>query len=110
MSKQDIFKTGDTFGGKCTLRHPVTRKGIPLTPNMSFACTLQTSRGKFIADLEAIPHPDQDNFPGQVILTYSGDTSHWPEGIIQTDLKVMINGVIKHTGTMSFPAEKGITP
>lgn len=109
MNKPEIFKTGSTFDWGFRLFDPDTKESIPITPDMTFASSLMTASGSFIANLEPVPF-DQNTNPGCVKLTYSGSTSHWPVGTAVTDVKVMIGGAIRYTGTQSFPIQKSITP
>lgn len=104
------FKIGDTFQVQIQWVDKNTGLGIPITQNIQVACRLLTSYNvEFLPDV--IIAPDQDTQAGFFTLFLGPDiTSTFKPCTITTDIKITIDGQVKHSEDFSFIVKRSITP
>lgn len=102
------FKIGDTFDLPIQLCDASTGEGIEITSGMLFTSSVNDQYNRKLADLEVSPYPDQVQSAGYVLLSCP-DTSDWPAGLGQMDIKLVQGGAIRHSQTIEFTIVRSIT-
>lgn len=103
------LKSGDPFN--VPIRLLLNGAPVEVTDDMQFAVRIIDQRGQTIAEPTATPYANQshDANKGFVLLQHL-DTASWKPGIASYDIKVTINGAVRHTMTLQFAVQASITP
>ncbi|ATJ89439.1 hypothetical protein HK16_10560 [Acetobacter senegalensis] len=99
------FKRSGTFLLTCLHMDDV---GAPLDlDGATVSAELRDTQNDLVASLEVTPVTDQ---VGTYVLSYDGDTSGWPLGLLRTDVKaVLADGTISHTDTVTIVVVDRVT-
>lgn len=99
------FKRGTTFLVTLIVQD---NTGVPVDlGRVRVAADLRDSQNALIAPLEAATVPDQ---PGTYTLSFSGDTSVWPLGLLRTDVQfTSLDGTITQTQTVTIAVVDRVT-
>jgi hypothetical protein len=103
------FKIGDSFSVPMQLFDTETNQGIEITLAMTITCRLVNSVGTLVSDCVITPYPDQVTDKGWFTISVL-DTTQWTVGVVTGDVKVEIDGSIKHSDNFCFNVVKSITP
>ncbi|ATI11081.1 MULTISPECIES: hypothetical protein [Acetobacter] len=100
-----VFKRGTTFLVTCINQDA---QGAPIDLGGAvIAAELRDSQNALIAPLVPAAVPDQ---PGTYTLSYPGDTSGWPLGMLRTDVRISkLDGTIVQTGTVTIAIVDRVT-
>lgn len=109
LNEIPFFKAGDTFDLPVQLFDTDSEQGIALTDDMQFSAQVNDKFGRLISVLDVTPYVDQNTHAGFMLLSFVGDTGHWPIGLAQTDIKLVQYGSIRHSQTIDFDIVRSIT-
>ena len=103
------IKIGDTLNIPVDWVDSETGEGVSIDSNVTIECTFLTSYGvEFFPDI--IIDPDQLNRKGKFqIRLASSITETLLPCIVTTDLKVIINGQVRHSADFNFEVRRSIT-
>jgi len=103
------FKIGDTLNIPVQWTDEDTKLGVPITLDTEIKCTILTSYGvRFFPDV--IIEPDQVTNAGKfVIKLASTETEKFLACKATLDIRVTINGQVKHSEDFSFYVRRSIT-
>ena len=105
------FNTGDSFNLPIELFDIETQQPVAILPDMGFYCNIADVSGSSIASPTVLPHPDQVNFKGYLTIAVPSEvTATWKVGKAKFDIKVTVQGVVRHTKKFYFDIEESITP
>lgn len=104
------FKIGDSFSVPIELQDPETGLNIEITPNISFECTIVDTSGSVIATPTITPYQNQVADKGWLLMEVpTSVTELWEIGKAKFDIKVSIDGSVRHTKNFTFDIEESIT-
>ena len=112
MSKQQCYiKGGDSFSVPIQFIDTETNLGLKITPEMVITSAIKNLRGEVIATVLVEPYADQDINAGFILLSVEPTvTQTWCVGNAFCDVKVALNGQVKHSETITFMIKESITP
>lgn len=85
--------------------------GVEITSSMSFSCSIINLLGEVIATPTVTPYPDQVADTGYMLLSVpTSVTSTWQVGKVKTDIKMTVDGSVRHSQEFSFYVVGAITP
>jgi|VirMetMinimDraft_7_1064189.scaffolds.fasta_scaffold61559_2 predicted amino acid dehydrogenase len=85
-------------------------RGVTIDGSVSFECQINDQYGNFIATMQYEPYADQVLDKGWFVIKNSEPTDNWPIGLAVTDVKVIIDGVHKHSINFEFEIQGVQTP
>ncbi|WPP68967.1 hypothetical protein SOI81_11315 [Acinetobacter pittii] len=112
-----VFKRGDTFNLNLqlvdmdeSLQYPAddVRRAINLTGYTFTSQVKALDTGAAVATLTC-SLLNQTSQKGWLNVKSGASTSAWPLGLVQMDIKGVVNGVTQHTETLTFQVVDGVT-
>lgn len=101
--KQIKFKRGDTFSLACTYKV----NGIPTSVSgLDIDSQVRSKRGTLVATLQDTKLVDTGKF---TLTPVNANTSGWPVDVLQCDIQLSENGVIRSTDTFYISVVEEIT-
>lgn len=85
-------------------------RAIAIDDSISIECQINDQFGNFIATLGWEPYPDQVADKGWLFIKNVQPTNDWPIGLAITDIKVIVDGVPKHSIDFEFEIDGVQTP
>lgn len=109
MKNIPYFKIGDTLLIPIQWVDSETDLGIPIASDTLISCTMLTSYGvEYFPDV--IINPDQNGSAGSFTISLpSTITETLKPCTITTDIKIVVNGQVKHSDDFTFSVKRSIT-
>lgn len=105
-----VFKIGDTFALPVQFINTETNDGLELTQDMEISAKIINSMNQIIATPAITVYPDQSENKGFILLEVDPlITNLWKAGSAMFDIKLMMNGQIKHSQDFKFQIQRSIT-
>ena len=101
--KQIKFKRGDTFNLYCTYKVDGVATSVT---SIDIDSQIRNKRGNLVATLSDAKQVQTGVF---VLKPVVSDTSSWPVDVLQCDIQLSENGVIRSTDTFSIVVLEEIT-
>lgn len=100
VSQMKYFKQGDSFYLEIEMLDSQTNLPVEITNEYTISASLNNRFGVLVADFEIVEY-DQLTNKGKFALSFD-DTTDWPLGLAKTDIKIVINNLIRHSKTIEF--------
>ena len=108
---QMIIKSGDSFAVPIQFIILNSNQGFMITDEMSITAQIVNSSNEVIATPVITAYSDQTVDAGFILLEVpASKTRLWKVGTAQLDLKLEINGNVRHSQNIQFRIERSITP
>ncbi|MDH2019003.1 hypothetical protein N5J44_07800 [Acinetobacter ursingii] len=105
-----IFKIGDSFAVPIQFYNTELDQGMTITPDMSITARIVNAQNQTIAEPHVTIYPDQLQDKGMILLEVPvSQTATWKEGTVQMDIKLVMNGNVRHSQNISFKIVRSIT-
>lgn len=105
--KSTLFKQGDSFYLELEILDSQTNEPVEITDDYEISASVNNRFGTHIADFEIVEY-DQILNKGKFALSFN-DTSTWPVGEARMDVKIVIDGLVRHSATITFEIIKSET-
>ena len=105
-----IFKIGDSFAVPIQFYDTELDQGMTITQDMTITARIINAQNQTIAEPQITAYPDQQQDSGMILLEVPvSQTALWKEGTAQMDIKLEMNGNIRHSQNISFRIVRSIT-
>lgn len=105
-----IFKIGDSFAVPIQFYDTELDQGMTITPDMTITARIINAQNQTIAEPQVTRYQDQQQDAGMILLEVPVSvTQNWKEGTAQMDIKLVINGNVRHSQNISFRIVRSIT-
>ncbi|MEC7118976.1 MAG: hypothetical protein VXW65_03605 [Pseudomonadota bacterium] len=85
-------------------------RGVEIDNGVSFECQINSRHGEFVATMTYEAYEDQVTDKGWFLIKNIDPTDDWPVCPAVTDIKVIIDGVQKHSINFDFWIQEAQTP
>ncbi|WP_336033413.1 hypothetical protein [Acinetobacter bereziniae] len=107
---QISVKIGDSFAIPIQFYDTKTDKSFAIPDDAILSTKIVNSSKQVIAEPVIRIDPDQVNNAGFIYIEVSPSiTQNWKAGAAQLDIKVVLNGQVRHSETIQFMIEASIT-
>ncbi|MDV4263303.1 hypothetical protein ACG9XY_12310 [Acinetobacter seifertii] len=104
------FKIGDSFAVPIQFFNTETDQGLVITPDMVITSRIVNALNQTIAEPIVTVYPNQAKDTGMILLEVPASKTYlWKEGIAQMDIKLSMNGNVRHSENISFKIVRSIT-
>ncbi|MBK0062372.1 MULTISPECIES: hypothetical protein [unclassified Acinetobacter] len=105
-----IFKIGDSFAVPVQFYDTESDSGMTITGDMVITARIINAQNQTIAEPQVTVYPDQQQDAGMILLEVPiSQTALWKEGTAQMDIKLEMNGNVRHSQNISFRIVRSIT-
>lgn len=105
------IKIGDSLAVPIQFYNPDLNQGFVITDEMSITAQIVNSSNEVIATPVITAYSDQTVDAGFILLEVpASKTRLWKVGTAQMDIKLEINGNVRHSQNIQFRIERSITP
>lgn len=105
-----IFKIGDSFAVPIQFYDTQLDQGMMITQDMIITARIINAQNQTIAEPQITVYPDQNADKGMILLEVPvSQTERWKEGTAQMDIKLLMNGNVRHSQNISFRIVRSIT-
>lgn len=105
-----LFKIGDSFAIPVQFYNTETNQGLAITSEMVITSRIVNALNQTIAEPIITVYPNQATDTGMILLEVPVSKTYlWKEGIAQMDIKLSMNGNVRHSQNISFKIVRSIT-
>lgn len=110
-NNKPYFKIGDSFDVPIQMIDTLTGDAVEITAGMTFTSNIVNLTGEVIASPTITPYPNQITDKGFLLLSVPPTTTiNWEVGKVKMDIKLVVDGSVRHSQDFSFNIIEAITP